>query len=159
MDIHVSLFNFLKAKSHDVKEALTLSAQDGCGVDNFKLGDVWIPPWDSFIYVVVIYNLLTSRKDFSQLAKSYNTCKNPILKFFDVKIILHKLALGEFLVWFPPPCLIHFSSAIAWWFSFFEANLTEQLTLSEMLWFYFGLCWRQRFWLWFSHLQLWIHFK
>lgn len=46
-------------------EALTLTMRDemGMGWANLELGDL-------FIYVVIIYNLLTSRKDLSQLAKS-----------------------------------------------------------------------------------------
>lgn len=62
-----------------------------------KLDDTGIPPRDLFIYVAIIYNLLTSEKDSSQLAKSQNTGRNPIWKFFDVKITLHKVAHPEFL--------------------------------------------------------------
>lgn len=115
-----------------------------------ELDDIWIPPRDLFICVAIIYNLLTSERNSSQLAKSQNTGRNPIWKSFDVKITLNKVAHPEFLAWFLPPCLIHFSRAIARWF-FFKANLAEQLTHSEMLWFYFGLCSGQRFWLWCSH--------
>ena len=54
----------MKEKSLYVKEALTLTMQDEMGVGwVIELGDL-------FIYVVIIYNLLTSRKDLSQLAKS-----------------------------------------------------------------------------------------
>lgn len=62
-----------------------------------KLDDIWMPPRDLFIYVAIIYNLLTSQNDSSQLAKSQNTGRNPIWKFFDVKITLHKVAHPEFL--------------------------------------------------------------
>lgn len=62
-----------------------------------ELDDIWIPPRDLFIGVAIIYNLLTSERNSSQLAKSQNTGRNPIWKSFDVKITLNKVAHPEFL--------------------------------------------------------------